>query len=66
MWVLANGLLIHDWLGDNPFDPFPFILLNLLRLEGIVVDAARCRRLSVGSDVRAYASASCARREEQC
>jgi uncharacterized membrane protein len=30
MWVIANGLLIHSWLGDKPFDPFPFILLNLL------------------------------------
>ena len=30
MWVVANGFLIHNWLGGKPFDPFPFILLNLL------------------------------------
>jgi uncharacterized membrane protein len=30
MWLVANGFLIHSWLGDKPFDPFPFILLNLL------------------------------------
>jgi uncharacterized membrane protein len=30
MWLVANGLLIHSWLGGKPFDPFPFILLNLL------------------------------------
>jgi uncharacterized membrane protein len=29
MWLVANGLLIHSWLGGKPFDPFPFILLNL-------------------------------------
>jgi uncharacterized membrane protein len=29
-WLLANGLLIRDWLGGNPFDPYPFILLNLV------------------------------------
>lgn len=30
VWVVVNGFLIHSWLGDKPFDPFPFILLNLL------------------------------------
>lgn len=30
MWVVVNGFLIHNWLGGKPFDPFPFILLNLL------------------------------------
>jgi uncharacterized membrane protein len=30
MWLVANGFLIHSWLGGKPFDPFPFILLNLL------------------------------------
>lgn len=30
IWVLANGLLIRDWLGGRPFDPYPFILLNLV------------------------------------
>ncbi|HEX6261423.1 MAG TPA: DUF1003 domain-containing protein [Actinomycetota bacterium] len=29
-WVLANALLIGDWLGGRPFDPYPFILLNLV------------------------------------
>jgi uncharacterized membrane protein len=29
-WVAANGFLIRDWLGGKPFDPFPFILLNLV------------------------------------
>ena len=30
MWLVANGFLIHGWLGDKPFDPYPFILLNLV------------------------------------
>lgn len=30
VWVLANALLIRDWLGGRPFDPYPFILLNLV------------------------------------
>jgi uncharacterized membrane protein len=30
MWILANGLLIAAWLGGRPFDPYPFILLNLV------------------------------------
>jgi uncharacterized membrane protein len=30
LWILANGLLIRDWLGGKPFDPYPFILLNLV------------------------------------
>lgn len=29
-WILANGLLIKSWLGGEPFDPYPFILLNLV------------------------------------
>ena len=29
LWVLANAFLIADWLGGEPFDPYPFILLNL-------------------------------------
>jgi uncharacterized membrane protein len=29
-WILANGLLIMAWLGGKPFDPYPFILLNLV------------------------------------
>jgi uncharacterized membrane protein len=30
IWIVANGFLIRDWLGGQPFDPFPFILLNLV------------------------------------
>lgn len=30
VWVVANGFLIRDWVGGKPFDPFPFILLNLV------------------------------------
>ena len=30
LWIVANGLLIRDWLGGKPFDPYPFILLNLM------------------------------------
>ena len=30
LWILANGILIRDWLGGRPFDPYPFILLNLV------------------------------------
>ena len=29
LWIVANGFLIRDWLGGRPFDPYPFILLNL-------------------------------------
>jgi uncharacterized membrane protein len=29
-WILANAFLIRDWLGGRPFDPYPFILLNLV------------------------------------
>jgi uncharacterized membrane protein len=29
LWVLANSFIISDWLGGKPFDPYPFILLNL-------------------------------------
>lgn len=29
-WILANAFLIRDWLGGRPFDPYPFILLNLM------------------------------------
>jgi uncharacterized membrane protein len=27
---VANAFLIRDWLGGKPFDPYPFILLNLV------------------------------------
>ena len=30
LWIVANGFLIRDWLGGRPFDPYPFILLNLV------------------------------------
>jgi uncharacterized membrane protein len=29
-WIVANTLLIRDWVGGRPFDPYPFILLNLV------------------------------------
>jgi uncharacterized membrane protein len=29
-WLLANGVLIKDFIGGEPFDPYPFILLNLV------------------------------------
>ena len=29
-WIAANAFLISDWLGGKPFDPYPFILLNLV------------------------------------
>ena len=29
IWIVANAFLIKDWLGGKPFDPYPFILLNL-------------------------------------
>jgi uncharacterized membrane protein len=29
-WIVANGFLIRDWIGGRPFDPYPFILLNLV------------------------------------
>ncbi len=29
-WILANAFLIRDWLRGRPFDPYPFILLNLV------------------------------------
>ncbi len=30
MWIVMNAFLIRDWLGGKPFDPYPFILLNLM------------------------------------
>ena len=30
LWIVGNGILIRDWLGGKPFDPYPFILLNLM------------------------------------
>lgn len=30
LWIVANAVLIRDWLHGEPFDPYPFILLNLV------------------------------------
>ena len=30
VWILLNAFLIRDWLNGEPFDPYPFILLNLM------------------------------------
>jgi uncharacterized membrane protein len=30
LWIIGNAFLIRDWLGGKPFDPYPFILLNLM------------------------------------
>lgn len=30
LWLVANTVLIRDWLRGEPFDPYPFILLNLV------------------------------------
>jgi uncharacterized membrane protein len=29
-WILLNAFIIRDWLSGKPFDPYPFILLNLV------------------------------------
>ena len=29
-WIVANVFLFRGWVGGQPFDPYPFILLNLL------------------------------------
>ncbi|HYU57090.1 MAG TPA: DUF1003 domain-containing protein [Actinomycetota bacterium] len=29
LWIVANALILGDWIGGKPFDPYPFILLNL-------------------------------------
>ena len=29
LWILANAFIISGWIGGKPFDPYPFILLNL-------------------------------------
>jgi uncharacterized membrane protein len=29
-WILLNAFIIRDWVGGKPFDPYPFILLNLV------------------------------------
>lgn len=30
LWIVGNGFLIRAWIGGKPFDPYPFILLNLM------------------------------------
>jgi uncharacterized membrane protein len=30
VWILLNAFIIRDWLSGEPFDPYPFILLNLM------------------------------------
>jgi uncharacterized membrane protein len=30
IWIVANALVLGDWIGGKPFDPYPFILLNLV------------------------------------
>ena len=30
LWILGKAFLIRDWLSGKPFDPYPFILLNLI------------------------------------
>jgi uncharacterized membrane protein len=30
IWIVANTVLIGDWVAGRPFDPYPFILLNLV------------------------------------
>jgi uncharacterized membrane protein len=30
LWIITNGFLLRDWIGQKPFDPYPFILLNLV------------------------------------
>jgi len=30
VWLAGNAFLIRDWINGKPFDPYPFILLNLM------------------------------------
>lgn len=29
-WIVANAIVIGGWVAGRPFDPYPFILLNLV------------------------------------
>jgi uncharacterized membrane protein len=29
-WIVLNGVIVGNWIGGKPFDPYPFILLNLV------------------------------------
>jgi len=30
VWIVANAIVIGSWVAGRPFDPYPFILLNLV------------------------------------
>lgn len=30
LWIVANAVVIGGWIAGEPFDPYPFILLNLV------------------------------------
>jgi uncharacterized membrane protein len=30
LWIAANAVVIGGWIAGRPFDPYPFILLNLV------------------------------------
>ncbi|HEV3474471.1 MAG TPA: DUF1003 domain-containing protein [Actinomycetota bacterium] len=30
LWIVMNALILGDWISGKPFDPYPFILLNLV------------------------------------
>ncbi len=30
VWIVANAIVIGGWVAGRPFDPYPFILLNLV------------------------------------
>jgi uncharacterized membrane protein len=30
LWIVANAVVIGGWIAGKPFDPYPFILLNLV------------------------------------
>jgi uncharacterized membrane protein len=30
LWIVVNVVVIRNWLNGKPFDPYPFILLNLM------------------------------------
>ena len=54
-WIVANGFLIRDWIGGKPFDPYPFILLNLVlsfqaAYTGPVVMMSQNRQLAKDRD----------------
>jgi uncharacterized membrane protein len=30
LWIVVNAVVIGGWIAGKPFDPYPFILLNLV------------------------------------